>query len=872
MKTHFVHNNPDRNLIKFMKNACDVCESYKSYLMETGDAYIYQNAQCKSQNDKLKMAKNSVHILLITEPLITIVSSGFDFYLPINPTIYYHIIDRFQYKMLLPLNIYSHREYTWGSYYCPDILFRKYKREFSENNMKREGIRRANVALYLDINELKKINKIRSSSFLSTNLLNRSEENLYKNFNLMKLFKRCAHTEHILNKSRTIKFMGVVSYDTLVGLKKGTIYYIYRNGYNTYKKIKIHHILNNFMDNGLYNVSFKINGKNDNEFSVLFMPNRDMNITLPDILMNIDYHDKRNIGINSKALGDKDIYDLYWHYGKNRMYQMFQHLSDISHIYFDLIINYVNKIPVMSDQMCNKDKFIRVFAFWCGKCGHEYGYKSIVKYMDKNPQYFVQKNVMLISRSMISYGGNQKTTVQCYKDLIMEGYDVKIGCIKDECLMSDIDKHDVLVFSDINKMIRECAKNKYEKIIVNKLDEYASVTKKIDKKCVFITHNHMDPINDKLRVNRNIGKILTINQYHQSAMYENICDIPVGIYNNHQPLNRTKIDRDSFSYNLTYIGRISKEKNVDILVEAFKIYSKKNPNATLTIIGDGKNDRLRITHPKIVLTGRLDFKNILQYLAKTDYVVSCSCTEGIPFTFMEAMSMGIPVITSNIVGCNEIILDGETGFKFDLVEYNNNKEVKSKWKSEWKIFDVIELHRRDNIRNVVSAIQRAYNVSISNWKHMSNNCYNFVKERLDPYALRKRNMDELFSLNNVLIVCADTEELYMKQFPFVDFCEVCPNTKKYKHDIVLNLSTFDIIIKHLSLLMGRSFVKSNIESMMLLVSRLYKLRREMIDLNLSRLSDRKGNWINFSHVRNNNSVGSENENGEMIVKDVCVYI
>ena len=55
-------------------------------------------------------------------------------------------------------------------------------------------------------------------------------------------------------------------------------------------------------------------------------------------------------------------------------------------------------------------------------------------------------------------------------------------------------------------------------------------------------------------------------------------------------------------------------------------------------------------------------KNIAKVLNKTDCVVLPSYREGSSRAILEAMSIGLPVIASDVPGCNNLVEDGVTGF------------------------------------------------------------------------------------------------------------------------------------------------------------------------------------------------------------------
>lgn len=135
---------------------------------------------------------------------------------------------------------------------------------------------------------------------------------------------------------------------------------------------------------------------------------------------------------------------------------------------------------------------------------------------------------------------------------------------------------------------------------------------------------------------------------------------------------------------LCFIGRLVKEKGILDLLASFEKLFKDYNNIYLIIIGDVslkerdlstkqeinvfvQNNKLK-NH--ILLTGRRD--DIPELLKISDIFILPSYREGMPRSIIEAMAMGKPVITTNIRGCREEVIDGKTGF---LVNVNAPEEI-----------------------------------------------------------------------------------------------------------------------------------------------------------------------------------------------------
>ena len=109
------------------------------------------------------------------------------------------------------------------------------------------------------------------------------------------------------------------------------------------------------------------------------------------------------------------------------------------------------------------------------------------------------------------------------------------------------------------------------------------------------------------------------------------------------------------------ISKVNTNKRVHLIVEAL-LHCKKNIEWTL--IGDGpqinyvkKKIKLLPKNVKVNLLGNLENSNVLDYLSKNyiDALINVSESEGLPFSMMEAISFGIPVIGTNVGGVKEII-------------------------------------------------------------------------------------------------------------------------------------------------------------------------------------------------------------------------
>ena len=124
---------------------------------------------------------------------------------------------------------------------------------------------------------------------------------------------------------------------------------------------------------------------------------------------------------------------------------------------------------------------------------------------------------------------------------------------------------------------------------------------------------------------------------------------------------------------LLFFGRLSKEKGIDLLVDAFISAIPSLPAAArLVIAGDGPErqnieEKIASAGPcvssRIELVGYQDKEGVRRYAEGALLAVASSrWRENMPYSIVEAFALGTPVIGTNIGGIPELVVEGETGF------------------------------------------------------------------------------------------------------------------------------------------------------------------------------------------------------------------
>jgi len=178
---------------------------------------------------------------------------------------------------------------------------------------------------------------------------------------------------------------------------------------------------------------------------------------------------------------------------------------------------------------------------------------------------------------------------------------------------------------------------------------------------------------------------------------------------------------------LLYIGRISPEKGVHVLIDAFEIIVRQYPNASLTIVGaewvapreditdlclkpdtisslisfyEGSylahvKQRLSVYAAKqVTFAGVVAHKDVPLFYGKADVYINPSYYESFGVSIMEAMAAGVPVVAADGGAVSELVVNGQTGL---LVEPGNPSAIADA---------VIRLFSDAELRRSISSVAR----------------------------------------------------------------------------------------------------------------------------------------------------------------------
>jgi len=132
-----------------------------------------------------------------------------------------------------------------------------------------------------------------------------------------------------------------------------------------------------------------------------------------------------------------------------------------------------------------------------------------------------------------------------------------------------------------------------------------------------------------------------------------------------QPDFWTQFGLNGSRFKFIYVGRVSSEKNIDVLIEAFRLLSAEGQPIELAIVGDGPDlARLRAAHgalPGVTFTGYLHGETLAAAYASSHALVFPSMSDTFGNVVLEAHACGIPAIVSDRGGPQEIVRTHDSG-------------------------------------------------------------------------------------------------------------------------------------------------------------------------------------------------------------------
>ena len=262
----------------------------------------------------------------------------------------------------------------------------------------------------------------------------------------------------------------------------------------------------------------------------------------------------------------------------------------------------------------------------CARKGHDV---TILTYRDKEVRQFVDPLVKLVQEQLEDTGGKANTiaTVRWIHRFINKSkFDIGVAFLSPSMLRLALSAKGTdmrVVFSHRGDPYYSGTENSFKLKAINRLNRWA-----FNQAAGFVFQTKM------------------AQAYYSNSIKERSVVIPNPI----RPLERTVVRNGNVRKSLVSVGRLDlKQKRQDVMIEAFNIISSKYPEFRLEIFGDGEDEtkvkQMAASNPKILLMGKTS--NVVEAIQNAWAIVQSSDFEGIPNVLLEAMSLGVPSISTD---------------------------------------------------------------------------------------------------------------------------------------------------------------------------------------------------------------------------------
>ena len=150
---------------------------------------------------------------------------------------------------------------------------------------------------------------------------------------------------------------------------------------------------------------------------------------------------------------------------------------------------------------------------------------------------------------------------------------------------------------------------------------------------------------------------------HKSSVLQNVIDIA-------SLLTKCKEDANSYDYDVAYVGRLSAAKNPKRLMQVCRLLVDQMPDIKIAIAGSGELEaETKAEHTAQGLQENVSLlgfvSNPYPLLASSKVMIMTSIFEGTPMVALEAMALGVPIVSTPVGGMCDLIENGINGYLCD---------------------------------------------------------------------------------------------------------------------------------------------------------------------------------------------------------------
>lgn len=132
---------------------------------------------------------------------------------------------------------------------------------------------------------------------------------------------------------------------------------------------------------------------------------------------------------------------------------------------------------------------------------------------------------------------------------------------------------------------------------------------------------------------------------------------------------RKELNLDPEKKVLIQVGRLSKQKGGDLILQAFRFFLKTYPGSLLIFVGDGEEhqpiqEKINQSglQDRVFITGFVPAQKVARYYHAADLVLVGSHMEGWSVAMVEALACGKNIVSTRVSGAKDMIANGKNGY------------------------------------------------------------------------------------------------------------------------------------------------------------------------------------------------------------------
>lgn len=169
-----------------------------------------------------------------------------------------------------------------------------------------------------------------------------------------------------------------------------------------------------------------------------------------------------------------------------------------------------------------------------------------------------------------------------------------------------------------------------------------------------------------------------LNEYAFMRIINKKSSVIYNVIDSNRIFHKVREDNNNYDFDFVYVGRLAAPKNPERVAKVASRVLKKEPGLKFGIIGEGEYQSImekifiseEVNH-QVTFFGYLN--NPYKVLSQAKSMLMCSHYEGTPIVALEALLLGVPIISTAVDGMRDLIISGQNGYISDddseLVDY-----------------------------------------------------------------------------------------------------------------------------------------------------------------------------------------------------------